>query len=75
MKKIQALAKEYVVKELQKQLRSILVTMDVPSFRTQYMSQHNLLWLQRNLPINNSEHENFTEAMNLVKMLIRENDA
>lgn len=71
MKKIGDLAREFTVKEMQKQLRDILMTMEVPSFRTQYMSQHNLLWLQRNLAINNSDHPKLDEALGLLRNLIR----
>lgn len=71
MRKIHELAKEFTVKEMQKQLRGILATMDVPSFRTQFMSQHNLLWLQRNIAINNADHPQLDEALSLVKQLIK----
>lgn len=71
MRKIGDLAREFTVKEMQKQLRFTLETMEVPSFRTQFMSQHNLLWLQRNLAINNADHPKLDEALGLIKQLIR----
>lgn len=71
MKKIGELTNEYVVKELRKQVRAGLSDMDVPAFRKQQMTQHNLLWLQRNLPINNGQHPKLDETLALIKQLIR----
>lgn len=44
--------------------------MDLPSFRTQQMSDSNLRWLQRNIAINNADHPNLNEAQILIKTIL-----
>lgn len=40
--------------------------MDLPEDR-KYINRENLMWLQRNLGIKNSEHDHFNRAMVLIK--------
>lgn len=56
--------------EVHDELSQLLVTMDVPAMRRDVASTANVLWLGRNLSINNSDHENFQRAMTLLRTLI-----
>ena len=53
------------------ELRDILATMEVPSFRSQQMTTQNLNWLARNLLINNSEHKRGSEAVVLIRQILK----
>ena len=55
---------------LVRQLHRAIDGMDLPSFRIQLMSDANLLWLQRNIQINNAEHPNINEAQILIKKIL-----
>lgn len=46
---------------------SLVADMDIPESR-----KHDWGWLRRNLGIRNSSHENFDEAVSLLKIIIRE---
>ena len=72
MRKIHDLAQQFTRKEAENKLRQALQSMDVPSGRTTYFSQHNFRWLQRNLAINNADHPKLNEALALVKFLIKD---
>lgn len=52
------------------QLRDLLGTMNIPSFRRQDMSDQNLRWLLRNVQINNSSHTGLPHAITLIKELL-----
>jgi hypothetical protein len=62
---------KFSIKGTQKELRSVLKTMKVPTHITQYMSQHNLLWLQQNLATRNADHPKLDEALFLLNQLIK----
>lgn len=49
----------------------MLATMEVPSFRCQDLRHSNLLWLGRNLPINNGAHPELGNAMSLIQEIVR----
>ena len=51
-------------------LHRAIDSMDLPSFRTQHMSDSNLRWLQRNIEINNADHPNLDEALGLIKKIL-----
>lgn len=53
-------------KEVNGRLEELISKMDVPVFRI-----HDVGWLVRNLGIRNSKHENFKEAMELLKPLAK----
>lgn len=53
------------------ELRKILETMEVPSFRCQDLRNSNLLWLQRNLHINNGAHPQLGNALSLIGKILR----
>lgn len=55
---------------VEKQLKKILNTMDVPLWKKQVDNQHNLFWLIRNLGIRNSDHKDFNEAIEIIKSLV-----
>jgi hypothetical protein len=52
------------------QLRDLLGTMKVPHFRAQEMNKENLMWLSRNIHINNSDHTGLPDALRLVKEIL-----
>ncbi len=52
-------------------LNELLKSMDIPEFRRDITKKENVLWLLRNLGIRNSNHENYSEAMSLLKKLSR----
>lgn len=53
------------------QLRNLLGTMNIPSFRRQNMSEANLRWLLRNIQINNAEHAGLPDALKIIKELLK----
>jgi hypothetical protein len=53
------------------QLRNLLGTMNVPSFRRQDMSEANLGWLLRNIQINNAQHAGLPDALKLIRELLK----
>ena len=55
-------------------LRRLLTTMTVPDnrIRRKLFKSSSLRWLNRNLRINNGEHPDLTDALGLVKSLLRE---
>lgn len=53
------------------QLAAILWDMDIPDSRRE-LKPEDLLWLSRNLGINNSEHKKFRSAMRLISLCIKE---
>ena len=53
------------------QLRNLLETMNVPSFRRQDMSEANLGWLLRNIQINNAQHAGLPDALKLIRELLK----
>lgn len=48
---------------------SLVADMDIPESR-----KHDWGWLRRNLGIRNSSHENFEQAMVILKVIIREHN-
>lgn len=52
-------------------LRTLLAQFDVPEIRRETTRKANLLWLNRNLAINNGEHAMLETAMDLVKWLLK----
>jgi len=52
-------------------LREAIKTMDVPEMRRDTSSDSNIRWLNRNLRINNSQHENIELAMQFVRVLLK----
>lgn len=57
-------------KQLGRELRELLLGMEVPPFRREQLNPQNLEWMRRNLAINNGDHPKLEEAMSLVKKLI-----
>ncbi len=57
-------------KQLGRELRELLATMEVPPFRREQLNPQNLEWLRRNLAINNGDNPKLEEAMGIVKKLI-----
>ncbi len=53
----------------ERQLVSILDTMDVPKERKDITISRNLFWLLRNLGIRNGQHKEFKIAMGFIKRL------
>jgi hypothetical protein len=54
------------------ELRKILETMELPSFRTQYMSEHNLRWLQRNILFKNEQHPEIEKALSIIGEMLKQ---
>ena len=52
------------------ELRAILATMEVPSFRIQQMSEANLRWISRNIAVKNADHEGFEKATALISEIL-----
>ncbi len=50
------------------ELQKIIETMDIPQMRRNLIPQ-NIMWLNRNLRINNSQHPDIEKAMTLIKKL------
>ena len=55
------------------ELHRILDSMNIPSFRTQQMNESNLLWLQRNIMIQNAEHPDIQRANEIIRQLLNNN--
>jgi len=58
-------------KEATRELHGILDSMNLPSFRTQQMNESNLLWLQRNVGINNGAHPDIHRVDQLIRKLLK----
>jgi hypothetical protein len=54
---------------IEKNLREILDTMDVPQSRKE-LNAHNLRWLGRNLAIRNRNHNEFPSAVHFIQTLL-----
>lgn len=54
-----------------RQLADILDSMDVPAMRRDLENSSNLRWLSRNLAANNSDHPHISEALALLKTIMR----
>ncbi len=50
-------------------ITQLLTPMDVPAMRRDLDKPENIAWLVRNLGINNSAHENYTQTMTLLVSL------
>lgn len=53
-----------------RRLKWILHRMDIPTARRKTSELHHLMWLRRNIHINNQDHVNFQEANDLIKRLL-----
>lgn len=53
------------------QLRDLLGTMNLPSFRRNDLGEANLQWLLRNIQINNASHPGLADAMSLIRELLK----
>ena len=51
------------------ELRKILETMNIPSFRLQQMNDGNLSWLKRNILFQNADHPQIDSALRLLQEL------
>ena len=51
----------------QERLKQILDSMDVPETRKDASNPANKMWLLRNLGVRNREHDDFQEAIDLIK--------
>lgn len=56
--------------KLEKELLSLLEGMDLPVHRRKLDSNYDAGWLNRNIPVRNSEHKNFGRAMSLLKKIL-----
>ena len=55
-------------------LSDLLAVLDVPARRRDVEYVDNLVWLDRNLQVHNSDREQFHEALWLVRVLLDERD-
>lgn len=53
-----------------KQLEELIKGMALPNHRKSIKSTDGVRWLARNLQIKNSDHENFDEAVKLIKQIL-----
>ena len=54
-------------------LRSLIRTMRLPRFRKDNLdNKHGLLWLARNMGMKNSKHPKYPEAVEQLKIILRE---
>lgn len=61
------------IKEVRKtMLQELLNRLDVPKMRKDFSKQENLLWLQRNLLINNGANPMAEKALEVVKEMLKE---
>ena len=61
------------IKEVRKtMLQELLNRLDVPKMRKDFSKQENLLWLQRNLLINNGANPMAEKALEVVKQMLKE---
>jgi hypothetical protein len=51
------------------ELRKILETMNIPSFRLQQMNDGNISWLKRNIFFQNADHPQIDSALQLLREL------
>jgi len=54
-----------------KRLTDILETMQIPENNKDISRLRNVRWLLRNLAVNNSEHKDFVEALEILKEIRR----
>ena len=54
------------------QLQTLLRTMHLPTYRKASLDKHGLLWLARNMGMQNKEHPKYPNAVELLKKLLRE---
>jgi len=47
-------------------IKELIKTMDIPDFR-----RNDVAWLNRNMVIRNANHENFEQALKLIKKLYK----
>ena len=52
---------------MSKSLNSVLKSFDLPSFRKEKKTPHNLQWLLKNIAKRNADHPNLDEAIILIK--------
>ena len=52
-------------------LRLLISTMDVPEGRKTNITVQDIRWLSRNLGVRNSQHPDFSEAMNIINSILR----
>ena len=62
--------KEYTKESIQAELAECISIMDVPVNRKP-ITEHNVLWMLRNLGIKNSNHPKFERAMFCAKFVIK----
>lgn len=55
----------------QEELFNIISEMDVPNMRRDLNKFSNLSWLKRNLLVRNGNHSKVTEALTIIKVLMR----
>ena len=65
------MTEETIRKKKAAKLRGLLATMDVPPYRTQQAGEANLRWLAGNMAINNADHPNLTEALEVIKDILK----
>jgi hypothetical protein len=51
-------------------LLTLLKKMDVPFYRKENLDKNNLLWLQKNLNIKNSDNPKYKEVINIINRKI-----
>lgn len=57
--------------EEKKVLAVALSTMGLPEQRRNLENEENILWLSRNLGIQNSSHRHFEQAMGIIKTILK----
>jgi hypothetical protein len=53
-------------------LQILLRNMHLPTYRKSSLDKHGLLWLARNMGMQNSEHPKYPDAVELLKKLLKE---
>ena len=53
-------------------LQTILRTMHLPTYRKSSLDKRGLLWLARNMGMQNGEHPKYSNAVELLKKLLKE---
>ena len=54
------------------QLQTLIRTMELPFYRKANLDKHGLLWLARNMGMRNKNHPKYPEAVEQLKIILRE---
>jgi hypothetical protein len=54
------------------QLQTLIRTMELPFYRKAVVDKHGLLWLARNMGMRNSDHPKYSDAVELLKKVLKE---